>query len=352
MSDVRPILRVVYRVVLLLVFPAFALGAISSIFLIPGLSMVERSWFLAAAACSAFFVLVLCVQSILIAQHRFVEIAWLQFVQPGVIAITVLVGWLLFHVSLQLLLVAYIAGTLVAALSSILQVRVSFFGSRLSMKTLSVEGVRYAGSQIAETASNTVVLLFAIVAMGAAQTGFLSVAITLASLPLAGGYAIGSGVFKSVASATPAGLLYVRALAVRTAAIGGMLVALLLVLVTPFIVPFLFGSEFEDAVIPAMALICFSPIVVVNYVATQVLGAEGRGGQMSTWQILGAVLSVLGLFLFSPAFGALGGVFGVASGWLVTFCGTLFALRVGPSVLRFRVADIKASFDLCVKGKV
>lgn len=351
-SDVQPIIRVVYRIVVLLISPAFALGVIISIFLIPGVSNAERSWFLAAASASALFVLVLCIQSVLIAQHRFLEIAWLQFVQPGVTAIIIVAAWVIADVSLIVLLLAYTVGVFCATVSAILQLRIPFRGHRLSMESIGIEGIRYAGSQIAETASNTIVLLFAVVAMGATQTGFLAVAVTLASLPLAGGYAIGSGVFRSVASASQAELPYVRSLAVRTAAIGGIGFALVLFCLTPFVVPFLFGHDFNESVTPALVLIGFSPIVVINYVSTQVLGAEGRGRDMSIWQTTGVLLSVLGLFVFAPSFGATGGAFGVALGWLVTFCGTLSALRIGWSVFRFRKTDIKASIDLCVKGKV
>ncbi|WP_338888767.1 hypothetical protein [Rhodococcus sovatensis] len=351
-GEFAPVVRVCYRIAGLLVSPAFAIGAVVAIFLLPEIAGVDRTLFLVAMGVSALFVVVLCVQSALIAKQRYRSIAVLQFVQPGVTAFFVIFFWLFSSLSISHLMLAYIAGTVTAVAISLGQIRVSVIGPRLSMISIGREGIKYAGSQIAETASNTIVLLFAAVAMGALQTGLLSVAMTLAAIPLAGGYAVGSAVFKNIASASPDRLQYVRRLAIRTAVYGGSVIAVILSMATPIGVPFLFGAEFRDSVSPALILILGSPLLVVNYVATQVLGAEGRGRTMTVCQLAGILVSLVGLFTLSPAMGAVGGAVGVLLGWTVTMAGSLAALRVGPSVLVIGTRDIKASLKLCLKGTV
>ncbi len=349
--DHRPVVRSAYRIVLLLLSPAFGLGVVVSILLVPNLTYSQRNWFLVAMSTTAFFVLVLCAQSVLIAAHRYFAIALLHFIQPFVTATAAFVFWAFSEVTLEILLWGYVAGTSLAALTAFVLLRVSVRGPRMSFEYLGRQGVKYAGSQIAETAASTVVLLLAVATMGSYEAGLLAVSITLATLPLALGYAIGSAVFGGVASANSTNLPRARASAIRAAFVVGILGALTLVLVTPYGLPLLFGSAFLPAVPAAVVLVSSSLFLVVNYVATQVLGAEGRGSAMALWQVAGLAVAVAGLLCLSGDFGAFGAALSMAAGWLVTTVGCLGTLRVGPSVVIIGVADLKACFQLCVRGK-
>lgn len=349
--DHRPVVRSAYRIVLLLLSPAFGLGVVVSILLVPNLTYSQRNWFLVAMSTTAFFVLVLCAQSVLIAAHRYFAIALLHFIQPFVTATAVFVFWAFSEVTLEILLWGYVAGTSLAALTAFVLLRVSVRGPRMSFEYLGRQGVKYAGSQIAETAASTVVLLLAVATMGSYEAGLLAVSITLATLPLALGYAIGSAVFGGVASANSSNLPRARASAIRAAFVVGILGALTLVLVTPYGLPLLFGSAFLPAVPAAVVLVSSSLFLVINYVATQVLGAEGRGSAMALWQVAGLAVAVAGLLSLSGDFGAFGAALSMAAGWLVTTVGCLGTLRVGPSVVVIGVADLKACFQLCVRGK-
>lgn len=350
-SDHRPVVRSAYRIVIALIWPAFGLGVLVSILLVPNVSNSQRNWFLAAMSTTAFFVLVLCAQSVLIAAHRFSEIALLHFIQPSVTAAVAIAFWALSDLTLEVLLWGYVAGTSLAALTAFVMLRVSVRGPRMSMKQLGRQGVKYAGSQVAETAASTVVLLLAVVTMGSYQAGLLAVSVTLATLPLALGYAIGSAVFGGVASASPSDLPQARVTSIRAALIVGLAGTVTLVIVTPYGLPFLFGDAFAPAVPAAVILVSSSVLLVVNYVATQVLGAEGRGSAMALWQVAGLIVGVVGLLCLSGGFGAFGAAIAMALGWLVTTIGCLTALRVGPSVVAIRPADLKSCFHLCVRGR-
>ncbi|MEK8073582.1 lipopolysaccharide biosynthesis protein [Rhodococcoides navarretei] len=349
--DHRPVVRSAYRIAFLLLSPAFGLGVVVSILLVPSLTYSQRNWFLVAMSTTAFFVLVLCAQSVLIAAHRYSAIAVLHFIQPSVTAIVVFVFWAFSDLTLETLLWGYVAGTSLAALTAVVLLRVSVRGPRMSFEYLGRQGIKYAGSQIAETAASTVVLLLAVTTMGSYEAGLLAVSVTLATLPLALGYAIGSAVFGGVASASPTDLPRARASAIRAAFVVGILGAATLLIVTPYGLPLLFGNAFSPAVPAAVVLVASSLLLVVNYVATQVLGAEGRGAAMALWQVAGLVVAVVGLLCLSGDLGAFGAALSMAAGWLVTSAGCLRALRVGPSVLVIRPADLKACFDLCMRGK-
>lgn len=349
--DHRPVVRSAYRLVVLLLSPAFGLGVAVSILFIPNLTLSQRNWFLAAMSTTAFFVLVLCAQSVLIASHRYFEIALLHFVQPSITAVVVFVFWAFSDLTLQVLLWGYVAGTSLAAFTAFVLLRVSVRGPRMSIEYLGRQGFRYAGSQIAETAASTVVLLLAVATMGSYEAGLLAVSVTLATLPLALGYAIGSAVFGGVASASSSDLPMARVAAIRAAFIVGLIGAVSLVLVTPYGLPFLFGSAFAPAVPAAVVLVSSSVLLVVNYVATQVLGAEGRGSAMALWQVAGLSVGVIGLLCFAGELGAFGAALAMAAGWLLTTIGCLAALRVGPSVVVIRLVDFKACFNLCVRGR-
>ncbi|WP_176459935.1 lipopolysaccharide biosynthesis protein [Rhodococcus sp. 14-2470-1b] len=348
----EPVIRVSYLIAMLLVGPAFAFGVLVSVLLLPGLTQGDRSVFCIAMGTSALFIIVLSVQSGMISRGEFTKIAILQFIQPGVTAALVIGCWIFSDVTVTFLLISYIIGTAAASIIAVTQICVPVFGPRASMLFVGRRGLRYAGSQIAETASNTVVLLFAAVVIGTTETGFLSVAMTLAAIPLAGGYAIGSAVFKSVASSPPDRLIHVRRLAIRTAIYLGVLVGMVLAFFAPSGIPLLFGAEFDGSVHPALILIAGSPVLVGNYVSTQVLGAEGRGVTMSICQIGGVLVSLVGLFAVSTHLGAVGAAIGILLGWVVTFFSSLAALRIGPSVLRINSADVKASINLCLRGGV
>ncbi|MCA9334673.1 polysaccharide biosynthesis C-terminal domain-containing protein, partial [Candidatus Saccharibacteria bacterium] len=82
--------------------------------------------------------------------------------------------------------------------------------------------------------------------------------------------------------------------------------ALLLALVSPLLLPLLFGIEFRDAVLPAIILLIAIVILGFNYVLSDGLRGLGYPGTTSIAELAGAMTTVIGLVLFLPLLGIYG----------------------------------------------
>jgi O-antigen/teichoic acid export membrane protein len=282
-----------------------------------------------------------CDSSVLVAKGRYRGVMALQLVQPSAYLALVLIfalgGWL----TTATVLVANIAGTLAACVTGITLTRISTRGERYPAFTLLRGGVRYAGSSIAETASSRLDQVIALPLMGAFQAGIYSVAVTIATIPLALGQALGAAYFPLIARASGESRRVHKESAIRASFAMSAIAAPLLFLGSWLGIPLLFGDGFAAAVPVAWICGIGTCALIAGYVCSLALAAEGRGYAMTFAQVGALVLSITLLFLLAPEYGAIGAAAASSMGYVVLLGLLLAAARTRPRYSWPRLRDFR-----------
>lgn len=333
-DDAPPVVRTA-RLLVLPLFPiAIGLAWLAGTTLLRGLSSPELLVFVVAAGVSPLYVSALVDQSVLIVRKSYLKVAALQGAQPLVYVGTVLVTWFTGALDVAWVIGGQGLGMVAAGVVGASLVRTPARGSRTPVRPLVREGLTYAGSQLAETAQNRLDQVVMIPVIGAAQAGLYAVAVTVSSLPVVVGHAIGAASFKDVASASDGRRRELVVAAVRASALVGGAASIALALSAPWLVPLVFGHEFEGAVRVTVAALAAGPAIVVGYVATVLLGASAAGRDMTRAQIAGLVVGLALLVPLGSMLGALGAAVASTAGYVVTLVLALRALGVRGSDLR------------------
>lgn len=164
-------------------------------------------------------------------------------------------------------------------------------------------GLRGAGVHLAVAGNARLDQLLMVPLTSADQLGYYAVAVSLAEIPQLISGAIGSLLLPAasggaVAQLTGRAVRMVVLLTVLVAAMGGALAAVL--------IPVLFGDVFQPAVLPCVLLFLAAVPFSASAVLTAGLQAMGRPGVASWAELLGLTLTVGGLLVFLPEFGAVG----------------------------------------------
>ena len=346
------IVRSVYVLVPIMVVPAGLLACLVRLFFVPELPAVDSIALVATVAISTLTVLTLSLQSVLIVKRQYLRIAGLQSVQTAFIAAGTLIGWISGNITISWLLWSAAFGAVAAVLVGLLNIRVSPRGARVTVRAVLGEGLSYSGSQISEVAANTVVQILAVSVIGSHESGLFAVAMTIASLPLVLGHTVGIVAFQHVAAAPKASSYIFAAAAFRSALVLGVLASVTLCVSTPLLIPVFFGADYTDSVPIAIIGCAGSSLLVLNYVSSQLLAAQGRGWTMTAAQLAGLCVTVVVLLILGTAFGGVGAVSSVVAGRVVTLLVSV-AFMPGPKLLLVvRPADIRKAFSLLLRGKL
>ena len=142
--------------------------------------------------------------------------------------------------------------------------------------------------------------------VGLGELGIYAVAVSYSTVlfPLSGAFAM--VLFPRVAGERreAAGKTIKRAL--RANLIVSSTGALLLAFISPFLLPLLFGVEFNGAVLPAIILLVAIVLLGFNYVLSDGLRGIGRPGITSLAELLGTAITIVGLFMLLPRIGIYG----------------------------------------------
>jgi len=345
------IVRASYVILPFLAPAALILGLISVWTIVDYLSSTTTMIFLGGATATTLFVGTLCFQSVLIADQRYGAVALLQAVQVSTSTIGVLVGGVTHQLSLDWLLLWAYAGTIASFFVGAAQVGVSPLGPRTDPIALTREGVTYAGGQIADVASLTVIQVLAVKAIGASNAGYYAVAAQVAGLVVIAGYTIGVAAFKTIASASDEVRPQKISSVIRSTILFGGLASTVLALTAPVLIPLMFGTESSPAVLPTLVSLIGATCMTLNYVCAQLLVATGKGGLMTLAQLTGIIASTLMLFALGK-FGAIGASAAVSAGAALTTIVSLCGLRVKISQIAPRTADIRDAMGLAIRGKL
>jgi O-antigen/teichoic acid export membrane protein len=269
--------------------------------------------------------------SVLVARGRYRRVMILRLIQPVVFTVGTVVFWATGVLSVHLVLLTHISATVITAIVGLTFVRVPLRGERVSRRWLIRNGLKFAGSAIAEAASNRLDQVLLLPLIGASGSGLYAVAVTIASLPMALGQALGATYFRSVALATDKVRPEIIAAGVRAAASITFLVCGTLAALSPLLIPLLFGESFRGAVAPAIVSLIGAFALTVGYVCSMMLASQGRGIRMTIAQVTALGVALVLLYLLAPLYGAVGASTASAVSYLVLLGMLLGGLR--PPVL-------------------
>lgn len=288
--------------------------------------------------------------SVLVAHSRYRAVMAMQLIQPLTYLVLVVILWALAVADTATVLLAYLLGLAATFVTGLALVRGSFSGSLAEIPTLLKDGVRFAGSALAETASNRLDQAIMLPLIGATQAGYYAVATTIVTAPLAIGQALGASYFTPIARASETKER--RALQWASAR-SGLAISLvcfpLLCLVTPLIVPLLFGEDFRPTVTVVWLAALGGIAMTSGYVVSMALAAEGRGGRMTIAQVAALVASMGLLIVIGPLLGAVGAAVASSVGYAVLLGLLLAGLRGSLSDYVPRPADFKEGIRRLVR---
>lgn len=266
----------------------------------------------------------LCDLSVLVAHGRYRAVLLLQLAQPTTYVTLILLSSLLGKSSVATVLTANLAGNLVTFAAGVTLTRSKAISGTYSVTKLLRGATKFAGSSISEVSSNRLDQVLILPLLGAYQAGIYSVAVTVASIPLALGHALAASYFTPIARAAGTEREHLKAQAARAGLAMGIMSFPLCALASWIGIPVLFGAEFASAVPVAMVSLLGSVAMVAAFLYSMALAAEGKGVRMTIAQIIALVSAVTLLYLIGPRYEAIGAAAASSLSYVVLLV-TLFA---------------------------
>ena len=160
-------------------------------------------------------------------------------------------------------------------------------------------------------------LIFIGIFLSAFDAGLYTVAVAPGSVVRVGGDALGLILIPKLVDATKN-----RDQIIRRGLAGGLavnvLVALVVLLATPVLLPLLYGLEFEPSIVYAQLLSAGAALSSMRVVIGDILRALGRPGSASAAEGISLVTTSLGLLFLVPVAGLSGAVFSVIIAYAIS----------------------------------
>ncbi|MCQ4120963.1 lipopolysaccharide biosynthesis protein [Rhodococcus tibetensis] len=343
-------LRSVYLVLPIAIPFAVGVGILVEKTLLSEIAPHTGMLYIVGMGCSVLFIGTLCIQSILIAEQRYRSIAVVQSVQPISLTVGIVIGWAAGSLTLDWILIVAAVSMFSSFVAGLALTRIRLRGERESIPRMFREGVTYSGSQIAETANVTLIQVLAVGVIGAAETGFLAIAVTIAGLPLTIAHTVTAVIYKDAAVADRNSSV-LSGIAIRVTVLATAVPTVALALSAPIAIPLIFGQAFAPAVDTTLIALSASVFLAGGYVLAQILAAQNKGARMTVNQLAGLAISVAFFFLFGSRLGANGAAIGLAAGWLTATSLHLISLKVPLRLLVPRPRDSKHFVAIVLRGK-
>ena len=274
--------------------------------LFSGFEPTARMVAAAGVAATPFAASWFCDNGVLVGQDRYRAVFLLQVAQPVVYVALIVTFWITGVASTTTVLAANIAGMFASFVLGMTLTCVKPLGPHDRMSGLVRASARYAGSAMAESATNRVDQVLALPLLGAYQAGLYSVAVTVATAPMALGQALGASYFGATARTAERKRAPIAHEAIRAALATVAVVIPLGGIVATFALPLVFGSEFSGAISPMWICLGATALLIVAYVLSMVLAASGKGWRMTIAQVAGLTVGVAALLILGPALSSVG----------------------------------------------
>ena len=188
-------------------------------------------------------------------------------------------------------------------------------------------GLRAAPASVGTLLNNKLDQLIIAPMVSLGDLGLYAVAAGTSFAPAVLPMSMAAGAFATVSQDAHRGREASAATAIRHGILVSALAAVALALVTPVVVPLVYGSAFKGAVTPTIILLGGSVAWGGQLVAAQCANALGRPGYSSTGEVAGLVVTVVGLVIFVPRYGITGAAVVSLVAYVTRLAVTLMLLR-------------------------
>ncbi len=270
------------------------------------------------------------VEALLAGQQRFGALSWVRLAQPAAFAASLVVLAIADLFTVFAVLTAFLSSfAVVLVLTAVHLIRRDGWHRPslvLARRGLGF-GLRLQGVALGQLVTARLDLMLLPAFVMAAEVGYYAIAVSIASMVavLFGNLCI--VVFPMASRSNGLERTAVIERALRLALVGGAVTVLSLGLLAPWLVSLVYGDAFSPAV-PALRLLLPG---IVLWSACSILGgglqALNRPGRASLVQLLGLVVTAVGLLLTLPRAGILGAAATSSVAYALTFAVSLFALR-------------------------
>ncbi|HEY1370718.1 MAG TPA: oligosaccharide flippase family protein [Gaiellaceae bacterium] len=271
----------------------------------------------------------------LLGTHRFGTYYFCTFAQPAVIMAGYVGLWVSGHLTLEAALVVNVAAAFtslgVAAVAILPNCSPARPSTALARETLWY-GVRAQGGELGGIVNARVDALVIPSVVAATQVGYYSVASNVSWIVFTAAATISTVVLPAAARRRTTNVPTIVASFYFMLAVSAV-IAGLLALIAPVLVPALYGSSFEPAVLPLEILLLATVALASAVVFESGLGALDAPWRASVAQLLGSAITVAGLLIVLPRGG---GIVGAA----IVSCGAYLTTFVVALVLFKRTAQV------------
>jgi len=234
------------------------------------------------------------------------ESRWTLYARAQIAGIVLPAGavvllWLLGELSVARAAIAYVAGPVVAKLALLAFLRgigPLRLEARRTREALSFSLRSWLGT-VTALANNRLDQLLMAALVPSRELGHYAVAVTISAIAFGLGAAVSGAIYPRVAAGDGA----LAARACRIAVLLASVAALLLMVATPWLVPFAFGEEFRDAVAMTEVLLLSSVPATGTLVLTAALTASGDPGSPMRAELATLAVTVPALVLLLPGHG-------------------------------------------------
>jgi len=314
----------------LMLVPSVAIGFIASQTVLSSLDSTATIIFIIAAICTPLIVLWNCDSNVLYARGQFAAMSFIQIISPITLLLSTSIFLVFGHLSVATVLFGSALSPAATLAYTSWKVKIPLKSRRESRMKLIRQSVKFVGAQLASTIALRLDVAIALPIVGAIQLGFYSVATSIAQLPIAFGYAYGAVVFQKLAKTSNQNdCKQIISEEIRRSMLLGILTSGVLALITPMVIPVLFGPGFVSAIQPTWIALIGSIGLVCANVFSSIFIYLGQGWTLSLAQTAGAVLGLGAIFVFAPMWASTGLAIASTIGYLATaiWCG----VKLSPS---------------------
>lgn len=269
----------------------------------------------------------------LVGAGRYRAVFLLRVTQPTLVLVLMVPAWMAGVLTPVAILVIYQIGNLSTAALGMALNRVSLRGARSRRRSLVRAGLSFAGSAVAESASARLDQIVVLPLIGAAETGYYTLAVSIAVLPIAVSHALAAKHFREMAAAPDQAAHAIARQGMRECAALVIPMSVLLGLMGLWAIPIIFGEEFQPATTVLLILVPGSVGMALSYVGSMLLAARSRGATMTASQVASLSLNMALLIPFANHMAAQGAAWASTAAYLFLVAIQLVALRVSLIVL-------------------
>jgi O-antigen/teichoic acid export membrane protein len=223
--------------------------------------------------------------------------------------------------------VAFVIGRVAAGLYGLSATAWPSGGPSAPLSPLAKYGLKAVIGSVGSLLNNRLDQLVIAPLVGLGDLGLYAVAAGASFPPTAVAMSMGAGAFATVSHDTHLGRRASAGTAIRRGLLVSTFASIGLAIVSPILIPLLYGAAFTGAVVPTIILLGGSIPWGGQLVACQCANALGQPSYASISETVGLCVTVLGLLIFVPLYGIIGASAVSVGAYIVRLSITLTLLR-------------------------